>query len=78
MNIGVSVVGNGTSTWQIDYTVDDLTGPYPTSRERDRERREKATAKAQAALDKAEREYAKRAADIEAEREALEKRAGGE
>lgn len=29
MNIGVSVVGNSTSTWQIDYTVDDPTGSYP-------------------------------------------------
>lgn len=29
MNIGVSVVGNSTSTWQIDYTVDDPSGAYP-------------------------------------------------
>jgi hypothetical protein len=29
MNIGISVVGNSTSTWQIDYTVDDPTGIYP-------------------------------------------------
>jgi hypothetical protein len=29
MNIGVSVVGNSTSTRQIDYTVDDPTGVYP-------------------------------------------------
>lgn len=29
MNIGVSVVGNSTSAWQIDYTVDDPTGAYP-------------------------------------------------
>jgi hypothetical protein len=29
MNIGVSVVGNSTSTWQIDYTVDDPMGAYP-------------------------------------------------
>ena len=30
MNIGVSVVGNGsTSTWQIDYTVDDPSGSFP-------------------------------------------------
>jgi len=49
-----------------------------TAREKDRERRETATAKAQAALDKAERENAKRAADIEAEREALDERARGE
>jgi len=47
-------------------------------RERDRGRREKAAAKAQAALDKAEREHAKRAADIQAEFEAIEKRARGE
>jgi len=47
-------------------------------RERDRERREKATAKAQAALHKAEGEHAKRAADIQAELEAIEKRARGE
>jgi hypothetical protein len=26
MNIGVSVVGNSTSMWQIDYTLDDLSG----------------------------------------------------
>jgi colicin import membrane protein len=44
------------------------------ARERDRERRERATTKAQAALDTAEREHAKRAADIQAEIEALEKR----
>jgi colicin import membrane protein len=48
------------------------------ARERDRERREKATAKAEAALDKAEREHTKRAADIQAELEAIEKRARGE
>jgi colicin import membrane protein len=48
------------------------------ARDKDRERREKATAKAQAALDKAEREHADRAADIQVEREALEKRARGE
>jgi hypothetical protein len=29
MNIGVSVVGNSTSTWQIDYTVDDPSGAFP-------------------------------------------------
>jgi hypothetical protein len=29
MNIGVSVVGNSTSTWQIDYTVDDPSGSFP-------------------------------------------------
>jgi hypothetical protein len=29
MNIGVSVVGNSTSTWQINYTVDDPSGAYP-------------------------------------------------
>jgi len=29
MNVGVSVVGNSTSTWQIDYTVDDPSGAYP-------------------------------------------------
>ena len=29
MNIGVSVVGNSSTTWQIDYTVDDPTGAYP-------------------------------------------------
>lgn len=29
MNIGVSVVGNSTSAWQIDYTVDDPSGTYP-------------------------------------------------
>jgi hypothetical protein len=29
MNIGVSVVGNSTSTWRIDYTVDDPTGSLP-------------------------------------------------
>jgi flagellar motility protein MotE (MotC chaperone) len=44
----------------------------------DRERREKATAKAQAALDKAEREHAKKAADIHAEVEAIEKRSQAE
>ena len=30
MNIGVSVVGNSTSTWQIDYTVDDPSFSHPT------------------------------------------------
>jgi hypothetical protein len=29
VNIDVSVVGNSTSTWQLDYTVDDPTGAYP-------------------------------------------------
>jgi hypothetical protein len=29
MNIGVSVACNSTSTWEIDYTVDDPTGTYP-------------------------------------------------
>lgn len=29
INIGVSVVGNSTSTWQLDYTVDDPTGAFP-------------------------------------------------
>jgi hypothetical protein len=29
MNIGVSVVSNSTSTWQIDYTVDDPSGSFP-------------------------------------------------
>lgn len=29
MNIGVSVVGNSTSTWTLDYTVDDPTGTFP-------------------------------------------------
>jgi len=29
MNIGVAVVGNSTSTWQIDYTVDDPSGTFP-------------------------------------------------
>jgi hypothetical protein len=29
MNIGVSVVGNSSTTWQVDYTVDDPTGAYP-------------------------------------------------
>jgi hypothetical protein len=29
MSIGVSVASNSTSTWQIDYTVDDPTGAYP-------------------------------------------------
>ena len=48
------------------------------ARERDRERREKATAEAQAALDKAEREHAKRAADIQAESRRFEKRSRAE
>jgi hypothetical protein len=48
------------------------------ARERDRERREKATAKAQAALDKAGREHGNRAAEIQAEVEALEKRSRAE
>lgn len=29
MNIGVSVAGGSSSTWQVDYTVDDPTGAYP-------------------------------------------------
>jgi colicin import membrane protein len=48
------------------------------ARERDRERRERAMAKAQAALDTAEREHSNRAADIQAEFEALEKRSQAE
>src|SRR3569832_1463795 len=47
-------------------------------REKDRKRREKATATAQAALDKAERVHAKRAAEIQAEVEALENRSRAE
>jgi hypothetical protein len=43
-------------------------------REKDRERRQQAFDKAQAALDKAEQSHAKRAAAIQAEVEALEKR----
>jgi colicin import membrane protein len=43
-----------------------------------RERRDRAVAKAQAALDKAEREHGARAGAIEAERDSLEKRAQGE
>jgi hypothetical protein len=48
------------------------------ARQRDRERRERATAKAHAALDNADREHAKAAADIQAEVEALEKRSRAE
>lgn len=48
------------------------------ARERDRERREKATAKAQAALDNAELKHAKKASEIQAEVESLEKRARAE
>lgn len=29
MNIGVSIASNSTSTFQLDYTVDDPTGAYP-------------------------------------------------
>jgi len=29
MNIGVSVVSNSTSTWQIDYTLNDPSGTFP-------------------------------------------------
>jgi hypothetical protein len=29
MNIGVSVGGNSTSTWTLDYTVDDPSGSFP-------------------------------------------------
>lgn len=32
MNIGIRVGGNGTSTWQIDYTVDDPTVVFLTRR----------------------------------------------
>ena len=44
------------------------------ARQKDRERRRQAVDKAQAALEKAEQEHAKRAAAIQAEVEALEKR----
>jgi hypothetical protein len=44
------------------------------ARQKERERREQAVGKAQAALDKAEQEHAKRAAAIQAEVEVLEKR----
>lgn len=46
--------------------------------EKERERRERATAKAQAALDKAEREHGKKAAAIRNKLEALEKRSRAE
>lgn len=29
INVAVSVVGNSTSTWQVDYTLDDPFGDYP-------------------------------------------------
>ncbi|WP_304501398.1 cell envelope biogenesis protein TolA [Bradyrhizobium japonicum] len=45
---------------------------------RKRERRDRAIAKAQAAFDKAQREHGVRAGDIEAERDAVEKRAQDE
>jgi hypothetical protein len=44
------------------------------ARQKDRERRKQAVGKAQAALDKAEQEHGERAAAIQAELEALEKR----
>ncbi|MGY4572115.1 hypothetical protein [Bradyrhizobium sp. USDA 3256] len=46
--------------------------------EKERERRQQAVDKAQAALDKAEQEHAKRAATIQAEVEALDKRSRAE
>jgi hypothetical protein len=49
-----------------------------TARQKDRERRQRAIDKAQAALDKGEQEHAKRAAAIQAEVEALEKRSQAE
>lgn len=49
-----------------------------TARQKDRERRQQAIDKAQAALDKAAQEHVKRAAVIEAEVEALEKRSQAE
>jgi hypothetical protein len=49
-----------------------------TARQKDRERRQQAVDKAQTALDKAEQEHAKRAAAIQAEVEALEKRSQAE
>jgi hypothetical protein len=48
------------------------------ARQKERERRQRAVGKAQAALDKAEQEHAKRAAAIQAEVEALEKRSQAE
>jgi hypothetical protein len=47
-------------------------------RQKERERRQQAVNKAQAALDKAEREHSKRAAAIQAETEALETRSNAE
>lgn len=48
------------------------------AKQKDRERRQQAVDKAQAAFDKAEQEHAKRAATIQAEVEALEKRSQNE
>ena len=48
------------------------------ARQKERERRQQAVDKAQAALEKAEQEHAKRAAAIQAEVEALEKRSQAE
>jgi hypothetical protein len=48
------------------------------ARDRERERRERATAEAQTALDKAERQHAKKAADIQAKVETLEKHSRAE
>jgi hypothetical protein len=49
-----------------------------TAKQKDRERRQQAVDKAPAALDKAEQEHAKRAAAIQAEMEAIEKKAQAE
>lgn len=51
---------------------------HEAARQKDRERRQQAVDKAQAAFDQAEGEHAKRAAAIQAEVEALEKRSRAE
>jgi hypothetical protein len=70
-----SVMKEASVMTEASGLTDDRDGINRTSEGR---RREKARANAQVALDKAGREHAKRAADIQAEVEALEKRSRAE
>jgi hypothetical protein len=69
--------GSGRASPSDSHVLGRLNGTQ-AARERERERRNQAIAKAHAALEKSEREHHKRVATIEAQRNALEKKSDAE
>ena len=69
--------GSGRASPSDSHVLGRLNGTQ-AARERERERRNQAIAKAHAALEKSEREHHKRVATIEAARDALEKKSQAE